>query len=88
MKEKGIAIVQERVYQLRRNLSATISGFLFDKTNDKLPDDKQLTIEKYDGILTDHIGHIIESDEKIKSLLNKIIDSDEECISNPNLSSS
>lgn len=77
VKEKGIAIVEERVYQLRRNLSV-ISGFLFDRTNDKLPDDKQLTMEKYDGILTDHIGHIIESDEEIKSLLNKIIDSDED----------
>ncbi|MGC2428737.1 MAG: hypothetical protein WA421_17010 [Nitrososphaeraceae archaeon] len=65
------------MYQLRRNLSV-ISGFLFDRTNDKLPDDKQLTMEKYDGILTDHIGHIIESDEEIKSLLNKIIDSDED----------
>lgn len=83
VKEKGIAIVQERVYQLRCNLSA-ISGFLFDRTNDKLPDDKQLTIEKYDRILTDHIGHIIESDEEIKSMINKIIDSDEETQSPPN----
>ena len=72
-KVQALAIIATRkhVNQLRDNLS-NINGFLFDRTNDVLPEDKRMTIKEYDKIIADHIQHIIESNEDIKSLLDKI----------------
>ncbi|MGA9845829.1 MAG: hypothetical protein WBQ25_26305 [Nitrososphaeraceae archaeon] len=71
VKEKGIAIAKEQLDKLQENLS-NISGFLFDRTNTVLQNGKQITIEKYDQILADHVRHIIESNQEIRKLLDKI----------------
>lgn len=71
VQEFGVAIAKKHVERLRYNLS-NIDGFPFDRTNDALPEDKRMTIAKYDEIVASHIQHIIESDETIKSLLSKI----------------
>jgi hypothetical protein len=80
IKEKGIAILKPHRKKLQGRLSDIGPGFLFDRTDKVLlkkgNDDDSMTISKYEQTLADHSRHIIESDEIMKQILDKIEDLD------------
>jgi hypothetical protein len=71
VKEKGIAILNERCLKLQDRLSDIGPGFLFDRTDRALlkKHGNIMTISKYEQTLTDQSRHIIESDEIMKPIL-------------------
>ena len=85
VKEKGIAILKKPREKLQERLSDIGPGFLFDRTDKVLlkkgDDDDIMTISKYEQRLAEHSRHIIESDEIMKPILDKIEDLDKECTS-------
>jgi hypothetical protein len=85
VKEKGVAILKGRRLKLQDRLSDIGPGFLFDRTDKvllKKGDDDVMTISKYEQTLADQSRHIIESDETMKPILDKIEDLDNELIKN------
>jgi len=76
VKEKGIAILKEQRLKLQNRLSDIGPGFLFDRTDRVLlkKRGKFMTISKYEQTLTDQSRHIIQSDEIMKTILDKIQD--------------
>jgi hypothetical protein len=77
VKEKGIAILKKPREKLQERLSDIGPGFLFDRTDKvllKKGDDDIMTISKYEQTLTDQLRHIIESNEIMKPILDKIKD--------------
>ena len=84
VKKVGTEAVAKQLVRLRNNLSNINGGFLFDRTNDILQeheDGEQTTIAiigipEYDRILKDHIRHVIESNESVKELIDKIADAE------------
>ena len=77
VKEKGIAVLKERRLKLQERLSDIGPGFLFDRTDRALLKkckNNTMTISKYEQTLTDQSRHIIESDEIMKPILDKIKD--------------
>ena len=79
VKEKGIAVLKERRLKLQDCLSDIGPGFLFDRTDRALLKKREnniMTISKYEQTLTDQSRHIIESDEIMKPILDKIEDLD------------
>jgi hypothetical protein len=79
VKEKGIAVLKQRRLKLQDRLSDIGPGFLFDRTDKALLKKRRnniMTISKYEQTLTDQSQHIIESDEIMKPILDKIEDLD------------
>jgi hypothetical protein len=76
IKEKSTAILKQRRKKLQGRLSDIGPGFLFDRTDKALlkKGDDIMTISKYEQTLADQSRHIIESDEIIKPILDKIED--------------
>jgi hypothetical protein len=75
VKEKGIAILKQRRKKLKDRLSNIGPGFLFDRTNRVLKNSAEdITISMYEEMLIEHSKHIIESDNGIRPLLDKIED--------------
>jgi hypothetical protein len=76
VREKGIAILKERRLKLQDRLSDIGPGFLFDRTDRALLKKRGniMTISKYEQTLTDQSRHIIESNEIMKPILDKIKD--------------
>ena len=65
--------------KLQDRLSDIGPGFLFDRTDRALLkkyENNIMTISKYEQTLTDQSRHIIESDEIMKPILDKIEDLD------------
>jgi hypothetical protein len=62
--------------KLQNRLSDIGPGFLFDRTDRVLlkKRGKFMTISKYEQTLTDQSRHIIQSDEIMKTILDKIQD--------------
>ena len=61
---------------MKKRLSKIEPGFLFDRTDRVLLErgNEIITIDKYEATLIDHSRHIIESDKRIRPLLDKIDD--------------
>ena len=78
VKEKGVAILKWQRLKLQNRLSDIGPGFLFDRTDKVLLKKRGniMTISKYEQTLTDQSRHIIESDEIMKPILDKIEDLD------------
>jgi hypothetical protein len=74
IKEKGTAILKQHREKLQKRLSDIGPGFLFDRTDKALSKNNIMTISKYEQRLADQSRHIIESDEIIKPILDKIED--------------
>jgi hypothetical protein len=70
----GSSIPKEQHLKLQDRLSGIGPGFLFDRTDKVLlnKSDDIMTINKYEQTLTDQSRHIIESDEVMKQILDKI----------------
>jgi DNA topoisomerase VI subunit B len=71
VEEKSTTILEKPREKLQKQLSNINNGFLFDRTNKVLP---EYNIEKYKKSLTEQARKIIESNPKIKSLLENIED--------------
>jgi hypothetical protein len=80
VKENGIAILKRRREKLQERLSDIGPGFLFDRTDKVLlkKGEDIMTISKYEQTLADQSRHIIESDEIMRPILDKIEDLDNE----------
>ena len=76
IKEKGVGLFKKRRAELQKRLSKIEPGFLFDRTDRVLLErgNEIITIDKYEATLIDHSRHIIESDKRIRPLLDKIDD--------------
>ena len=74
----GSGILKEQRLKLQDRLSGIGPGFLFDRTDKVLlnKSDDIMTISKYEQTLADQSRHIIESDEIMKPILDKIEDLD------------
>ncbi|HEY7082505.1 MAG TPA: hypothetical protein VH500_22680 [Nitrososphaeraceae archaeon] len=74
IEEIGIEIFKKWREELQKLLSTVGPGFLFDRTDRMLleRDNDIMTIDNYEATLTDHSRHIIESDKRIKPLLDEI----------------
>jgi hypothetical protein len=81
VKEKRVAILKWQRLKLKDRLTDIGPGFLFDRTDRvllKKGENNIMTISKYEQTLTDQSRHIIESDEIMIPILDKIEDLDNE----------
>ena len=71
-----LGYLRNRRAELQKRLSKIGPGFLFDRTDRVLLERGSdiITIDKYEATLIDHSRHIIESDKRIRPLLDKIDD--------------
>ena len=78
VKEKGVVILKWQRLKLKDRLSDIGPGFLFDRTDKALLKKREniMKISKYEQTLSDQSRYIIESDEIIKPILDKIEDLD------------
>jgi chaperonin cofactor prefoldin len=80
IEERGIATLRKHNKKLQERLSNIGPGFLFDRTDNVLVEKSNdiMAINKYEQTLAEHCRHIIESNESMKSILNKIEDLNKE----------